>query len=61
MAFEVYVGGRALHAYSLRVLVLALEAKGLKLRNDMVDKNQSGKRLEVPGMSTGHKQDIQPS
>jgi hypothetical protein len=35
--FEVYVGGRALRADLRRELPLALEAKGLNLRRDMVD------------------------
>jgi hypothetical protein len=41
-----------LRAESLHVLVLELGAKGLNLRNNMIDKNQTDKRLEVPGMSS---------
>ena len=47
VAFEATVGGRVLRADSLRALILALEAKGLNLRNDMVDQNQISERLQV--------------
>jgi hypothetical protein len=36
VAVEVYVGGRVPCEESLGVLVLVLEAKGLKLRRDIV-------------------------
>ena len=44
MASEMYVRSRVFRADSLCVLILATE---LKLRNDMVDKNKIGERLEV--------------
>ena len=39
--------GVAFEADSLRASILALEVKGLNLRNDMVDQNQISERLQV--------------
>jgi hypothetical protein len=39
VASEVYVGGRVLRSTEFRLeLVLALEAKGLNMRKDMMDR-----------------------